>query len=166
MNSYKVTNVAFTRFNYDDTTVEKFKSFIINNCKYGIFGEEICPRTNNKHLQGFMSLSQSQRASYLKRFDKEMHFEPMHKFSSAEHNEKYCKKDGKYWSHGEIKSVGQGARTDLKTKLDLYSSARDFCLSDPETYSKYRNGIKDYYTYKDEELLNEYKPVKVTYIHG
>lgn len=165
----KLTNVAFTKFFNDEereVVIEKFKTFIKEKCKYGIMGLETCPKTGRKHLQGFMSLCKSQRPSYLKKFDKNFHFEKMYKKSSALHNKEYCSKENVIIEYGNINAVFQGARSDLKQKLENYESAKELCLDDPDTYCRYRTGILDYYKYKDETLLNNYKPVEVTYIWG
>lgn len=49
----------------------------------------------------------------------------------------------------EYVSFGQGARSDLKKKLDEHQDINDFIINEPEIYSKYRGGIKDYYRIKN-----------------
>lgn len=150
MESDKYRNIAFTKyFKSDDNTeemtkeeiIEKFKNFITNNCKYGIFGLEICPKTKREHLQGFMWLKQSQRKWYLKKFDGNFHFERMYKKWTPYKNKVYCWKENILFEFGDINKVGQGARGEFKERLEQYDNAKELCLDDPLTYCRYRNGV-------------------------
>lgn len=52
--NYSLRRLTFTLFNYQETDINRLKGWMEENCKYGIFGEEICPNTGRKHLQGYL----------------------------------------------------------------------------------------------------------------
>lgn len=89
------TFYCFTAFNV--TNLEPLKSRMIEIGKKGIIGNEICPSTNRPHIQGFIALKKPMRITELK-----LPFNPHVEacLGNEEQNEKYCKKDGDFWTFG------------------------------------------------------------------
>lgn len=50
----KLRRHAFTYFNYTVEDVERLKNLNAEQCDYIVCGFEVCPETNNKHLQGYI----------------------------------------------------------------------------------------------------------------
>ena len=100
---------AWTLFNYTEEDVERIKNI---DCRYLIFGHEICPDTGNPHLQGFILFQYQMKPLHVKHniFQaNELHIECA--IASAARNYRYCKKDGEFFVKGTL--PGQGKRTDL-----------------------------------------------------
>ena len=81
---------CFTLFNYETIEVEFNRQLKLISKKY-IYGREICPTTNKKHLQGFIALKKPMRITELK-LSGNPHLSAC--LGNEEQNIKYCSKDG------------------------------------------------------------------------
>lgn len=129
--------ICFTLHDYTDNDCERIKNL---KTTYLVFGYETCPDTGRPHLQGYMEFKTSKRFKTLKKLFPTMHLESR-KGTRLEASD-YCKKVGKYYEDGEIKS--QGKRNDLKNVCEavkngakLFEIAEEF----PETFVKFTKGI-------------------------
>lgn len=98
---------CWTLFNYDDFVFD----WTHPNHKYTVYGEETCPETGKKHLQGYTELREPmRRGKFQKDFLKEdAHIEERH--GTREQAKLYCMKEDAWVQHGTF-GKGQGARTD------------------------------------------------------
>ncbi len=104
------------------------------------FGEEVCPETARKHLQGFLHMPKPQRLSFMKKIAPKAHWERMR--GSIRQNKKYCEKEGSYASFGTFGS--QGKRSDIEDVIDMIvdgSSQREILLAHPVAMVKYHAGF-------------------------
>lgn len=135
---------------------------------YLIMGEEICPTTNNVHWQSYLETNKPMRMSGIKKLfnDKTVHLEP--RAGTQEQAINYCKKDGKFEEFGEPTKAGK--RTDLKKIADDIMSGKktiqNLMVEDPETYCRYRNGLKDIQNLATQTLTKEFRQLKVTVLSG
>jgi len=83
------TFYCFTLFNYEDIEIE-FNRQLQLVCKKYLYGHEVCPTTQNKHLQGFLALKKPMRFTELKLIGSPR-FEACN--GSEESNVRYCSKD-------------------------------------------------------------------------
>lgn len=83
--------------------------------RYLIYGNEICPKTKNKHFQGYMELHEALTFDELKKWlgDKP-HWE--RRKMTAQQASDYCKKDGDFKEYGQISRQGQ--RNDIHEVVD------------------------------------------------
>lgn len=92
------TFYAFTCFNYDKDELEaQLNRQLVKVSKKYIYGREICPLTQKKHLQGFIHLKKPMRITELKLPGKP-HLEAC--IGSEEQNETYCAKDNDVVRYG------------------------------------------------------------------
>ena len=126
-------------------TMDALKKSFETKTEYTCFGEETCPKTGKKHLQGFTYLKNGKTlAAFKKQFDKTMHCEPSK--GSAEENRAYCfKGDQSKEEWEDMKTIGphyglnaitwecgtmpqQGTRNDI---IELRNACvKATCLSD------------------------------------
>lgn len=117
--SLRGRNYAFTFYpTQEDYTTDIYKSLHI---KYILYGEEICPTTQKLHYQGCVIFENAITFSGAKKklskiFDSTIHLENM--ISDFDKNEKYCKKDDKWFEWGD-KPAPQGDRSDIKEIVTL-----------------------------------------------
>lgn len=104
-------NWCWTHYDYDDVAWLNHADI-----RYYKFGDEICPDTGRKHMQGWMQLHVGRDLTYLKKhFHNETHWEECK--GSSEKNEEYVGKDGIISTKGKfIKFSGQ--RTDLDKVIE------------------------------------------------
>lgn len=137
--SFQSRNWCFTDFKLND-----WKSLDMEKIRYICVGEETCPDTKRVHLQGWIQFYNKRTLGGVQRLTfKGPHFESCK--GSEYDNEKYCTKDGKYWSKGNF--ITQGNRTDLtkfKEILEDGGSLADLMDKDLNLYCRYRNGLRDY----------------------
>ena len=97
------TFYAFTCFNYDENEIEaQLNRQLIRISKKYIYGREVCPDTQKKHLQGFIHLKKAMRITELK-LPGNPHLEAC--IGSREQNEAYCAKDGDTVRYGYPKEI-------------------------------------------------------------
>lgn len=145
-------NFCFTDF---DTSEEHQKNWLsYEGLTYVIFGIETCPTTGRQHLQGYAEAEKQLSLLSLKKFAPSAHFEAR-KGTPAEAIT-YCKKEGKYFEHGETKR--QGKRNDITTVRQLIKEGSGMVAVIEECASyqavKYAQTILPYY-----EGKRTWKPV-------
>jgi len=140
-----VRRVCFTLHDYTDTEVDSISTFIKLNCKYGIFGKEVCPTTNRIHLQGFINLIKPTRFNTVKSaLCNRAHLENA-KGTDIE-NKNYCEKEGDFFEHGTPSS--QGKRSDLEAVVETLKETQGSMATVaelfPGTFIRYHRGIAAY----------------------
>jgi len=96
--SIRKTFYAFTLFNYDENEIEaQLNRQLVKLSKKYIYGRELCPDTQRKHLQGFIHLKKPMRITELK-LPGNPHLEAC--IGSREQNETYCAKDNDVVRYG------------------------------------------------------------------
>lgn len=103
---------CFTLFNYNNDT--KLSILKLKNCQY-IFGEEICPTTNRKHLQGYLEFKNPVFFSSIQKQFPGIHLEKTR--GSLEDNYNYCSKENNYQTNIKIKKNVIHASDDEKDNL-------------------------------------------------
>ncbi len=116
-------NYCFTIFGYDEAYEQRLKEF---DCKYLVFGREICPDTQKLHLQGYIELTNAKtvRAFQKKLGNIKFHCKP--RIATSDKASAYCKKDEDYFEKGKISR--QGTRNDLtsvRESIQRGASMRD-----------------------------------------
>lgn len=165
---YPLRNWCITIFDYDLDEIDMYDKQYI---KYIIMQEEECPKTNKKHLQGYVEFTKSVRFTYVKDvFGQSVHVEKRR--GSQEQAINYCKKDetstGFRYEYG--RPARQGERTDLSKLLNDYMKMDtvDFIENNPESYHKYSKMLKEYKELKimkiqKEKLIDNHKIEMLTY---
>lgn len=89
---------CFTIFKFKDDWKETFGSVFQPKSKFCV-GVEICPKTSNTHLQGYIEFHDKVRPlNMMRNYFPGIHLEKCK--GSREQNLKYCQKDGDYIVHG------------------------------------------------------------------
>lgn len=142
----RVRNFCFTFNNYTFDSEELLKQWLIANTKYAIFGHEIAPTTGTPHLQGYMNVIKQMT---IKALQKKLPIKMAVIISNgtAKQNFDYCTKSdpSNYWEYGDIDTVGQGRRNDLKEPAEKLLNKRpliEVALEHPEVYIKYHRGLE------------------------
>lgn len=153
---------------YCATFFNEPKDALPEGVRYAIYGEEICPTTGKKHWQAYIEFYKPVRMAAVKKMykDKTIHLET--RKGSREQARDYCKKENKFYEHGEW-IVGQGHRTDLKAivnQLKNGTKLSELMIEDPKTYCQYRNGLKDIAATITKESTKEFRKVEVTLLTG
>lgn len=107
-------NWCFTLHNYTDEDEEIFKNI---KCRYIIYGREVCPTTQRKHLQGYIQYDNQRTLTAIKKSLglPKIHLEISN--GSSEDNKTYCSKDNDVYERGDCKK--QGRRTDIEDIKNL-----------------------------------------------
>lgn len=154
----KFRNYSFTNFNLD------FDYDSIEKVEYMIVGEEICPKTKNKHHQGYVVFNNQRSFESVKKKLKGFHIEASKKCALA--NIRYCEKDGNLIYEIGQRPKGQGARTDIKDIFDEIkngASNRDIAENYPNKWVFHGKAFKEYRNMIEDK--REWK-TKVYYIYG
>lgn len=93
---------CFTLFNYEDK-IEWIKTKFILACKYLIFGEEECPDTKRKHLQGYFELKGKKNKKQIAKLIKGIWL--FDAGGKRPEQEVYCSKDQNYFEYEEKKKI-------------------------------------------------------------
>lgn len=101
LQSIRHTFYCGTVFDYENI-IDAIENRLNEICKKWIYGLEICPTTNRKHLQLFFSLKKAMRITELK-IPGQPHLDDCK--GTEEQNIIYCKKDGNYKSYGFPKPI-------------------------------------------------------------
>lgn len=134
------------------TIFKKLDEISFNNedFRYIIIGEEICPKTQRNHLQGY---AETWKKIGIKKFQSlfkdagEFHVE-FKKAKDDAHAIDYCRKDGKYIEHGS--PTQQGERNDIKQLHNLVRQGKtDFELLQ----------IDEYYIYKYSKYIDRLRQI-------
>lgn len=99
---------SFTINNYTEKDIEFLEDYL-STCSYGIYGKEIAPSTQTRHLQCYSYTDNALSFSKMKKLFPTAHIEKSK--GSPEDNQKYCRKENDYKEYGTIPK--QGKRTDL-----------------------------------------------------
>lgn len=109
----RVRGWVFTSFDTSDEAKLKIESI---DYKYIVVGEEICPETDRKHLQGYIYFQNARHFNAIKTLlPYGAHIEPAK--GTAIQNKKYCSKELTIIENGEIPQ--QGKRNDLSIIREL-----------------------------------------------
>ena len=98
----RATFYCFTHFNFETDVINRLHSRLNEICKKWLYGEESCPTTGKKHLQGWFKLKKPMRITELK-LAGNPHLETCK--GDEEENIAYCSKEGKVVSHGFPKPI-------------------------------------------------------------
>jgi len=148
--------------------------------RYCIVGKEISPKTNRKHLQGFICFSNPRSIAGIKDFFScpWMHLEVAR--GSPEQNRKYCSKasadqgvlalvDNPIIEWGQLPAP-QGARSDLKARLSPLAagsqSLSQFIGEAPALYVRYRRGIEALAARAQAAKIPPFRKVEVYVLWG
>lgn len=117
--------------------------------KYLAYGDEVCPTTGKKHLQGFAYAWKPMRFSTWKKLFPHAHIEEMR--GDFRTNEHYCSKEGSYHHFGE-KPNEHGVKNSLlkfKRKLDEGFDVEEIAEEEDffPTYLQYNRGLHSYKNY-------------------
>lgn len=157
------------RRHYCLTFFTKPKEELLPGVRYFIAGYEICPKTKKEHWQCYIELYNSQRWSWLKKAfeDKTVHVEGRR--GTRVQARDYCKKDKQYVEYGKWIS-GQGHRTDLEeiaiSLVNGETSLNDVMAEAPETYCRYRNGLRDIAALGTKKKTKKFRKLDVILITG
>lgn len=120
--SSRTRGITWTIFNYDDNLISALKDYARSETEYMIFGYEVCPTTQKKHLQGYHYYKNA-RAYPNDKFRKVA--DGVRDFiskGSPQQNTEYCSKGADIWTFGDLPS--QGERTDWNEALNHLHTGR------------------------------------------
>lgn len=138
MERLRYRNFIFVVHNYTDDDIEHLKKF---ECRYIVFGKEICPTTGTPHLQGYCELHDQMSGKQLKEtFHRSAHIEKRAKNSNAKAASDYCKKDGDYYESGKLSQPGKrndivAIRDEIKANPNI--TTRQIVERLPESLARY-----------------------------
>lgn len=98
--NHKARNWIVTVNNWKDEEYDLLKVWAREKCKYAVIGKEV-GKTGVPHLQAYFQLKQQTAGQTCKNQSKVKRMW-MGIANSAEKSDEYCKKDGDYWTYGEI----------------------------------------------------------------
>lgn len=142
-------NFCFTIYEDAESMKKLYASkeevFVEHDVRYIICGLETCPKTNRKHIQGYIEYNKQKTFDNVKvLFGNKTHIEIA--LGKASHNQVYCGKEDKSpYVYGKPKS--QGKRNDLENQLrSIVSgelSTKDWFLTNPANATRYLKQIKE-----------------------
>lgn len=160
--NFRTRNYCFTSFENDGSWVWKFNSNM--ECPKGIDyivgGTEVCPKTSNKHIQGYVEFSSAKTLSACKKMLASSRIHVEARQGTGGQASAYCKKDGVFFECGEISC--QGKRTDLDSiRTRLVQGCDEVTIADDHfpQWCQYRRAFREYKTLKG---LDEKRDVNVT----
>lgn len=134
--------------------------------RYVNYGVEVCPDTGRNHYQGWVQFHNCLSMKSAKAKLGHKGFIAVCKGSEVD-NDKYCSKDGKSYQWGD--HVKQGQRSDLKKVAESIlegTTLEEIMTTDPVTYCKYRNGLKDIASVAAKNNTKEFRNVSTTVLYG
>ncbi|UPW41513.1 replication associated protein [Myodefec virus RodL3_976] len=126
---------------------EWLKSLVDQNLVRFVIGQrELCPTTMRHHVQFCVNLHRSQRLSYLKKVDRDAHWEPMR--GTADQAREYCSKSETRfegpWEFGKAGAVGQRkGYDDAVAAICSGMCVADVAAEFPTVWVKYGRGLVD-----------------------
>ena len=103
-------------------SIERFAELMNIEHRYIVIGREICPKTNRKHLQGYIYFENPRSFKAVKKLFGNAHIERC--AGTAEENRNYCIKGGDFEEDGELPSPGK--RNDiLGLREAIFSGKRE-----------------------------------------
>jgi len=135
--------------------------------RYMVWGEETCPKSKKKHMQGWLQLKVKKTLGGVKKLigSIKTHLEACR--GDEYDNDVYCKKDQKFTIKGKF--VTQGQRTDLegiKEMLDEGVSMKKVADANWEVYCKYHRAFDKYEQMVIKSKTKEFRHVDVTVLKG
>ena len=131
------------------------------------WGQEICPKTKKKHLQGWIQFINKKRLGGAKKACQSKKISIRACRGSEDDNEVYCQKDKKAKSVGDF--IVQGQRTDLeqiKKIIDEGATMYNVAQENFQLYVQYGRGLEKYKQMVDKKKRSKFRKVDVVHIHG
>lgn len=156
-------NWCFTEFNLEFDLEKIYNEN--DKITYLCWGVEICPKTNKKHLQGWLQFTSKKRMGGVKKILPTAHLEACK--GTEEENDKYCKKDNDFKILGEF--TAQGNRNDLKTiqqKIKNGMKIRELIEEHFDYYCRYKNGFDKYLEIWELQNVPKWRALKVIFVTG
>lgn len=104
-------------------------------CRYWVYGKELCPETNREHYQGFVVFNRTHRIPGAKRIlgaGDGVHLEPRR--GTRQQADEYARKDG------DVKSYG---RLEAFTQNELFKQPISYLIKEhPAFYCRYHKGLE------------------------
>lgn len=140
----------------------------IEEMRYIIIGEEICPKTKKKHWHAYVEFFKPKRIAGVKKLFKDLTIHCEKRRGTREQARDYCKKEQNYEEFGKWIS-GQGHRTDLEDIIEELQNGKklsEVMMENPKTYCRYRNGLKDIASNVTKNNSKEFRQLEVTLLTG
>ncbi len=165
----KKTRVRSRNFCFTDFAMSQLGDLYWANrhiIRYIGWGVEVCPSTKKVHSQGWLQMTNPKDVTVIRKLlGGKCHVERC--LGTEFDNDKYCKKGGKWYSHGEFKS--QGYRSDLediKKTIDEGGSLKTVADDHFGDYIRYHSGIKKYQEMVQKEVTKTFRKVNTTIHFG
>lgn len=165
MSNARSRNWCFT-YHIDGDADNVYATLAALDCRYIVFGREVCPTTGRRHLQGYVEFENAKTMSAVKRClgSDRMHLESRR--GAQDQAIDYCKKDGDFVERGvpaRDPAVGGQLEKDRWTRARDAAKRGDFEAIDDELYIRHFSSFKkirmdacqDRHTL-DGELKNEW----------
>lgn len=134
----RLHNWCFTLNNYTDADVQRLQTL---DCRFIIFGKEVCPTTGTPHLQGYVQWSKSLDRSTTRTRLGEVHLTPAD--GDSAHNITYCSKvDKNAFRRGA--PVDQGQRSSISLFLAQASTNHSHMViarDHPADFARYHSAF-------------------------
>lgn len=144
------------------------KKNFIEDVRYEIFGEEICPTTGTLHWQSYVEFNKPTSMARVKKIYEDKKIWCKLRKGTRDQAREYCMKDKKFTEIGRwIK--GQGHRTDLDGFIDELKEGRklsEVAMENPGLYCRYRGGLKDIAGFVNEQNSKEFRKLDVEVLWG
>lgn len=151
----RTRNWCFTDY---DLSIIRWKEIYENN-SFGLrgvkFGEEICPTTGKKHLQGFMQFEIPKTFFWVQKRFEPLHVGPMYA-KEVKAAVEYCEKEATTTIFGRLSY--QGKRTDLEDLMHGVEEQKtnlELCYMDPVGMQKYYRFIIKFRQWYDTDMQNK-----------
>lgn len=137
-------NVCWTLHDYTDEHIRALGA-LGDRATYCVWGKEVCPDTERKHLQGYTEFKSNIRWTVLnkllgntKKGDSQAWAHCEARKGTAQEAADYCKKDGDWTEFGTLSEPKQqGKRTDLETVRRELKSEKPFNQVADENFSTF-----------------------------
>lgn len=116
--------------------------------KYFVMGNEVCPTTNKKHIQGYIYYTNARTFSAVKKEYPTAHIEARLEASSPQQASDYCKKEGQWIERGILPVDKRGKVNEWKEIVEDIQhgmTLEEITLKYPEASIRYCAGIKNMY---------------------
>lgn len=158
-------NWCFTDFDLIDWEL-KYND-LKDEIRYICVGLEVCPKTKKQHKQGWIQFYSKKRMTRVKNIlgAPKIHLEACK--GSEYSNDKYCKKDGKFFEAGKF--IGQGYRGDIHSmieKIELGAPMLEVAQENPQVFIQYHNGLQKFKGLMDKKNRSAFRKVEVEFVTG
>lgn len=148
-------------------SIERFAELMNIEHRYIVIGREICPKTNRKHLQGYIYFENPRSFKAVKKLFGNAHIERC--AGTAEENRNYCIKGGDFEEDGELPSPGK--RNDiLGLREAIFSGKREIDIIKDDNlcpvmgrYLKFADRMREVY---ERERSKNFREVEVFVLYG